>query len=129
MTIALTGATGFVGQAVLDAAAREEAALRALTRRLQAPRDKVDWVEGSLADTDALMRLCADADSVVHVAGLTNAPDPAQFAEANVEGTARVIEAAKANRIKRFVFVSSLSAREPGLSAYGASKAQAEKLV
>ncbi len=35
MTIALTGATGFVGQAVLDEAQRRGVTLRALTRRAQ----------------------------------------------------------------------------------------------
>ncbi|WP_369025755.1 NAD-dependent epimerase/dehydratase family protein [Qipengyuania sp. RANM35] len=129
MTIALTGATGFVGQAVLDAAGQREAALRALTRRAQPARENVAWVEGGLGDADALAGLCEGADAVIHVAGLTSTPDPAEFEEANVAGTARMIEAAKATKTRRFVFVSSLSAREPGLSAYGASKARAEELV
>jgi len=129
VTIALTGATGFVGQAVLDQAAQSDETVRALTRRAQAPRANVEWVAGDLSDTAALAALCEPCDAIVHVAGLTNAPDPAAFEEANVGGTARLIAAAKHSRAKRFVFVSSLSAREPGLSAYGASKARAEKLV
>lgn len=129
MTIALTGATGFVGQAVLDVAGQRDVPLRALTRRSQAERENVAWVEGGLGDTGALARLCDGADAVIHVAGLTNTPYPAGFEEANVAGTARLIEAAKATKTRRFVFVSSLSAREPGLSAYGASKAKAEALV
>ena len=40
-----------------------------------------------------------------------------------------MIEAALAAGVQRFVFVSSLSAREPSLSAYGASKARAERVV
>jgi uncharacterized protein YbjT (DUF2867 family) len=47
----------------------------------------------------------------------------------NVTGTLNLIEAALAEGITRFVHVSSLSAREPNLSEYGASKARAEKLV
>ena len=129
MTIALTGATGFVGQAVLDVAQERGEAIRALTRRMQPERSGVEWIEGTLADKDALASLCEGADAIMHVAGLTNAPDPAAFQLANVEGTQCLIEAAKAARVKRFVFVSSLSAREPGLSMYGASKAQAETLV
>ena len=121
MTIALTGATGFVGQAVLDQAAQSDETVRALTRRAQAPRANVEWVAGDLSDTAALAALCEPCDAIVHVAGLTNAPDPAAFEEANVDGTARLIAAARHSRAKRFVFVSSLSAREPGLSAYGAS--------
>ena len=134
MIIALTGATGFVGQAVVDEAEARGLSLRALTRRPQEPRDGVTWVEGTLADPASLAALVDGAGAVLHIAGLTTAPDPAAFTAANVTGTATLIAAVKAARIKaarvgRFVFVSSLSAREPTLSAYGASKAQAEKLV
>lgn len=129
MTIALTGATGFVGQAVLDVAAQQGMAVRALTRRPLDRREGVSWVEGSLDDAASLGLLCAGTDAVIHVAGLTNTPDPHDFRTANVDGTARLIAAAKAARVSRFIFVSSLSAREPALSAYGASKAEAEKLV
>jgi nucleoside-diphosphate-sugar epimerase len=86
-------------------------------------------VRGGLGDAEALTALVAGADSVVHVAGLTNSPDPAAFEAANVTGTAHVIAAMKAARVKRLVFVSSLAARKPELSAYGASKAEAEALV
>lgn len=129
MTIALTGSTGFVGQAVLDVAARREQPIRALARKQQSPRGQVEWVEGDLANPAALATLCNEADAVIHVAGLTNSPDPADFEAANVTGTSTLIDAMKAKKIKRLVFVSSLSAREPELSAYGASKAKAEKLV
>ncbi|WP_345719881.1 NAD(P)-dependent oxidoreductase [Qipengyuania sphaerica] len=129
MIIALTGATGFVGQAVLDAAARQGIAVRALTRRAQEPREGVTWIEGSLADYSSLVRLVEGADSVVHVAGLTNTPDPQEFDKANVEGTTALIDAARTSNVLRFVFTSSLSAREPSLSLYGASKAKAEGYV
>lgn len=128
-TIALTGATGFVGRAVLDAAAEQGAAVRALTRRPQLPRKGVTWVEGSLETPAALAELVAGAGAVLHVAGLTNAPDARGFGRANVNGTAAMLRAAKEADVRRFVFVSSLSAREPQLSDYGASKRRAEALV
>lgn len=129
MTIALTGATGFVGQAVLEEAAQREFATRALTRRAQKDRAGVEWIEGTLADAASLERLAREVDALIHVAGLTNSPDPAAFEAANVDGTAHVIAAMKAAKCTRLVFVSSLSAREPCLSVYGASKARAEELV
>jgi nucleoside-diphosphate-sugar epimerase len=129
MKLAMTGATGFVGAATLDAALAKGHSVRALTRRDQAPRKGVDWVEGTLSDEAALTRLATGCDAVIHIAGLTNAPDPAQFEPANVGGTAAMIAAAQTAGVERFVFVSSLSAREPQLSAYGASKAKAEALV
>jgi nucleoside-diphosphate-sugar epimerase len=127
--IAITGATGFVGSAVLDAALADGHQVRALARRDQTARAGVEWVRGDLGDTAALAALVEGADAVIHVAGLTNTPDPATFEAANVTGTANVIAAMKQAGARRLVFVSSLSARMPGLSAYGASKAKAEALV
>lgn len=127
--IALTGATGFVGSHTLEAALEAGHEVRALTRRDQLAVDGVTWVRGTLAQAEALAELVAGADAVVHVAGLTNTPDPAQFHAANVTGTANVIAAMKGANIKRLVFVSSLAARKPELSTYGASKAEAEALV
>ena len=127
--LAVTGATGFVGQALLDRAAAARIAVRALARQPQAPRQGVEWVVGDLGNRAALTTLVNGAETVVHVAGVVNAPDPAAFEAGNVAGTLAVIEAALAAGVQRLVHVSSLSAREPGLSAYGASKARAEKLV
>lgn len=127
--LAITGATGFVGSAVLAEALAQGHQVRALARREQAPRAGVEWVRGDLGDTAALATLVGGADAVIHVAGLTNTPDPAEFAVANVTGTANVLAAMTKAGVKRLVFVSSLAAREPGLSAYGASKARAEALV
>ena len=129
MTIALTGATGFVGQAVLDAAAREGTQVRALTRRPQPEMEGVTWVEGDLQNKEALRQLVAGSEAIVHVAGLTNTPNPAGFHEANVFGTRNVLRAAQDAGTARFVFTSSLSARESELSRYGASKYEAEKWV
>ncbi len=129
MTLAITGATGFVGQTLLDRAVTAGNGVRALIRREQEPRPGVTWVPGDLGDRPALMRLVRGAEAVIHVAGVVNTPEPEGFEQGNVVGTLNVIEAAKATGVGRLVFISSLSAREPELSTYGASKARAEKLV
>ena len=129
MTIAVTGGTGFVGDRFLDIAVQGGEQVRALTRRPQEPRDCIEWVEGSLEDGDSLRRLVTDCTSVVHIAGIINARDPAGFQRGNVDGTLAMLAAATAAGITRFVHVSSLAAREPKLSHYGASKAKAEELV
>jgi nucleoside-diphosphate-sugar epimerase len=77
----------------------------------------------------SLNLLCKGADAVLHVAGVVNAPDAAGFESGNVAGTANMLAAAQMANIDRFVVVSSLAAREPALSLYGASKARAENLV
>jgi len=127
--IAITGATGFVGQALIDRALAAGFTVRALARREQPHRKGVTWVHGDLSDAKALAKLTRRAEAVIHVAGVINAPDRDGFHAGNVAGTLSVVEAAKKAGVPRFVFVSSLSAREPKLSDYGGSKARAEKLV
>jgi nucleoside-diphosphate-sugar epimerase len=127
--IAVTGATGFVGQALLDRAAEQTLEVRALARRAQERRKGIEWIAGDLADKAALTALVAGAEAVIHVAGVVNSPDAAGFEAGNVVGTLNVVEAAVAARVPRLIHVSSLSAREPQLSEYGASKLRAEKIV
>jgi nucleoside-diphosphate-sugar epimerase len=128
-TVALTGATGFVGKATLERLLEAGWKVRALTRRDQPKRSGVTWIDGALDRSDTLAQLCEGADAVLHVAGVVNAPDAEGFEAGNVTGTANMLAAAKAAGVNRFVHVSSLSAREPQLSNYGGSKAKAEKLV
>ena len=126
MILAVTGATGFVGSHLLDAALAAGHRVRALARREQPPRAGVTWIAGSLGDAAALARLVEGSDAMLHLAGAVNAPDRASFAAANIEGTRAVLAA---SGTRRFVHVSSLAAREPRLSAYGWSKAESERLV
>jgi nucleoside-diphosphate-sugar epimerase len=113
MRIAVTGGTGFVGSALVDRAIAEGHEIVALTRRPQDERKGVTWVSGDLEDGHALRTLVSDADTVIHVAGVVKANKPAEFERGNATGTLNLIDAA----------------REPELSTYCASKAQAEKLV
>ncbi|QZH75438.1 MAG: NAD(P)H-binding protein [Erythrobacter sp.] len=129
MKLAITGATGFVGQAVLDEAARRGLPVRALARRAQEERDGVEWVAGDLSANIALRELLDGCDAVLHIAGVVSAPDSAGFTAGNVTGTQNVVEAARQAGVSRFVHVSSLAAREPGLSVYGHSKRLAEEVV
>lgn len=129
MTIAVTGGTGFVGSRFLDLAVGAGHEVRALTRRPQQPRPKVEWIEGSLGDCDSLRELVTGCSAIVHIAGVLNARDPQLFERGNVEGTLKMLAAATAAGVTRFVHVSSLAAREPKLSRYGGSKARAEELV
>lgn len=128
-TLAITGATGFVGGALVERALAAGHRVRALTRRPQRHRERVTWIEGALDRPDRLAALVEGADAVVHVAGVVNAPDRSGFVAGNVDGTRAMIDAGRAAGVRRFVHVSSLSAREPELSTYGWSKAEAETLV
>lgn len=129
MILAITGGTGFLGGHVLREAAARGHSIKALTRSAQLPRPNVEWVKGTLEDHRVLADLAEGADAVIHIAGAINAPALAGFIEANVTGTASLLTAAEAVGVKRFIHVSSLSAREPDLSDYGWSKAASEAIV
>lgn len=127
--LAITGATGFVGRRTLALALEAGHSMRALTRRPQAAQAGVTWVQGALDTPDPLADLVHGADAVIHIAGVVNAPTPEGFTRGNVDGTRAALAAAEAAGVQRFVHVSSLAAREPGLSQYGRSKAGAEDAV
>ena len=128
-TLAVTGGTGFVGTRLIELARSRSYPVRALTRKWKPPEEGVEWVEGTLDRPESLVRLCEGSDAVVHVAGAINAPDRAGFEAVNAGGTANMIDAARKAGVRRFIHISSLSAREPSLSDYGWSKAKSERLV
>ncbi len=127
--VAVTGATGFIGGAVVNALTRRGVAARILVRRSSHRFDGVESIKGSLDDDDALTRLVSEARAVIHCAGVVRGTTPADFCRVNVEGTQRLLRAASTNGCGRFVLISSLAAREPQLSAYAASKRAAEQIL
>ncbi|MBO9697581.1 MAG: NAD(P)H-binding protein [Sphingopyxis sp.] len=125
----MTGATGFVGGATMRQAVEAGWHIRALTRRMQPEREGVTWIAGALDKTDSLAEMARGADVVMHIAGVVNVPTRAAFEAGNATATADVVDAARNAGVTRFVHVSSLAAREPGLSNYGWSKERAEAVV
>ena len=128
---AVTGGTGFVGRHIVAALSAAGWRLRLLVRRdpihAQIPELDAEIVLGDLSDPDALARLCAGADAVIHAAGAIKARDRAGFVAANVEGSAALARAAtQAAPAARLVVLSSLAARAPELSDYAASKRAGE---
>lgn len=127
--LALTGATGFVGQSLMALALEGGWHVRALTRSPRPERAGVTWIAGALDNPESLHALVQGSSALIHVAGVVTAPDRAGFIAGNIDGTHAVAMAAENSGIKRLIHVSSLSAREPGLSDYGWSKAEAEAAV
>jgi nucleoside-diphosphate-sugar epimerase len=131
LTVALTGATGFIGNRVARRLVASGCKLQALTRatsdRSRLSGFNIQWVEGALEDVDSLRRLVRGVDTVVHCAGAVRGATQAHFDRMNVDGVARLVRAAaEQHPLPRFLLISSLAAREPGLSYYAASKRQAE---
>lgn len=131
MKIALTGATGFVGRSVLPLLLAEGHQVTALVRgagRLSSHRNLIE-VNGALDDEASLQMLTHEADAMLHLAGAISGLKRADYFKANVEGTRLLARAAGVNRVKHFVHMSSLAARQPALSDYAASKHVAEAVL
>jgi len=127
--IALTGGTGFLGGHVLDSLLEAGHKVKALTRRPLSARAGVTWVDGSLTEPESLEQLCAGTDALINSAGLTKALNRDGFFDINVKATKNVFDAAEKAGVKHVLHISSLAAREPRLSHYGASKAGTELLL
>lgn len=129
--IAVTGATGFVGQAVVSELLRRGVSVRALARKPEALAEveNLSVVTGDISSSDALIPFLSGVDGVVHCAGLVKALNDAEFHRVNAEGVEAVGNAATRAGVKRFVLVSSLAARRPQVSPYAASKRAGEQRV
>ena len=150
--ILITGATGFVGSAVLRALLAEGARARVLTRSAS-PRDNLQGLDCEILEGDITHRASVDAAMrgvryVFHVAADYRlwAPQPEAVRHANVEGTRAVMEAALAAGAERIVYTSSVAtlraadaetvvdetqplSEADAVGAYKQSKVAAERLV
>lgn len=132
--IAVTGATGFIGQSICSQLLARNYSIRVLVRnRRKAPThrlNRAEIIDGDLADKDSLFRLVSGADAVIHCAGTVRGATQAQFDVVNVDGTRNLLRAITASETgPRLLSISSLAAREPQLSFYAASKYRAEQLL
>ena len=111
MKALVTGATGFLGQAIVRRLQREGVAVRALVRPAgRRLGEGVECCEGDLRNEAAVAAAVCGVDWVVHAAArVTTTGKWEEFAEANIRGTRRVIRAARAAGVQRIVHISSLS--------------------
>ena len=133
-SIALTGATGFVGGALAKQLAttgrRIQALIRPASTRKRLSDLAVKWIEGDLEDLQSLHRLVDGVEAVVHCAGAVRGVTREQFNRVNAEGLARLVRATVVQQpAPRFLLISSLAAREPHLSHYAASKRLGERVL
>ncbi len=126
-TVALTGATGFIGRHLAIALKDAGYHVRALIRR-DDPALAALGVDLHFGDLESeLERFVADSEVVIHVAGAVRGRDADHFHAVNARGSARLAAASGAGSL--FLQISSLAARLPEISPYAASKAAGEQLV
>ncbi|WP_144276385.1 NAD-dependent epimerase/dehydratase family protein [Demequina sp. NBRC 110053] len=119
----VVGASGNAGSEVLRAlgAAPDVDDVRAVARRVPrttppAPYDRARWhrADVSTADTDALAEAFAGADAVVHLAwAIQPSHDRGLLRRTNVDGTARMLAAARTAGVRHVVVASSVGAYAP----------------
>ena len=144
-TIALTGATGFIGRHLLRELPKHGYRIRVLLRRpAEVPPEASSAVVGDIAAPQNMAAALRGVDAVIHSAGLAHAmsghPED-DYRAINTEATVGLARAAERAGIKRFVFMSSIRAQsgptaegvlteeqEPHpTDAYGRSKLGAEQ--
>lgn len=133
-TIAITGATGFIGGMLAKRLTTAGWRVRALVRsgsKHKRPNDiSVEWITGDLEDRESLQRLIVGVDAIVHCAGAVRGSVQSDFDRVNAEGVERLVQVAAEQKVKpRFLLISSLAAREPQLSYYAASKQKGEQAL
>jgi dihydroflavonol-4-reductase len=115
MRALVTGASGFVGAAVVRALLASGADVRVLLRAQSNRRNleslAVEPVLADLGDIPGLERALSGCEALFHVAADYRlwAPDPQALYRSNVEGTRNIVEAAQRSGIQRIVYTSSVA--------------------
>lgn len=148
--ILITGATGFLGTRLVEIMSTIKgleilATGRTLKTQNISKKSNLKYILGNLEDTKFVDSLVKGVDTIIHTAALSSQMgNPKDFQRANVEATKHLLKAAKANKIKKFIFISSpsvyfrfkhqLELKESDtlpkpVNSYAYSKREAEKLV
>ncbi|MEE9231992.1 MAG: NAD-dependent epimerase/dehydratase family protein [Nitrospirales bacterium] len=133
-TVALTGASGFIGRTIAQHLCQAGFMVRGLVRPPRSTQDLqdlgVELVQGSLDNQESLLNLVKDCVGVVHCAGAIRGISREDFRSTNVSGVSHLIQACLTQPSPpRFVLLSSLAARNPSLSPYAWSKREGEKVL
>src|SRR5437762_887669 len=132
-TVFVTGASGFVGEAVVEELLQRGYEVNALVHRraIVSVAGRVHSIDGSLFDEKNLAEGMRGASAVIHLVGIIfERPfEGITFERMHVEATKAVVDAAKVAGVKRFVHMSALGTRMDAVSDYHKTKYAAEQYV
>lgn len=135
----VTGATGFVGRAVVRELLRRGLTPVCLVRsqsklfaqHAEVCPDRLSTVMGNLSDRRALSQAAEMSQATIHLVGIIMARRlrGQTFHKVHVRGTRNVVDCVKQAGVNRFVHMSALGAREEAAAAYHRTKWEAEEYV
>lgn len=134
MNICVLGGTGFVGQQVVEALAKQGHNIKVISRHRERHRDllvlpTVKIVSADIHDPPVLKEQFIGQDAVVNLVGILNEAGKRTFTKVHVELARKVGEACIMNQVPRLLHMSALKADVNGPSKYLRSKGEAEKYV
>jgi len=119
MKVFITGATGYIGQKLIEAAIDKGFFVHALVRDDSANQllqhERIHYFKGDITNYDSVLKSMQGCDSVIHAAGITQLwhHDRTIFYRVNVGGTKNILEAACFHNVKRFVYTSTCGVLGP----------------
>ena len=132
--ICVLGGTGFVGQQVVEALAKQGHRIKVISRHRERHRDllvlpTVKIVSADILDPPVLKEQFIGQDAVVNLVGILNEAGKRTFQKIHVELARKVGEACIMNQVPRLLQMSALKADVNGPSKYLRSKGEAEKYL
>ncbi|HEX8523858.1 MAG TPA: complex I NDUFA9 subunit family protein [Tepidisphaeraceae bacterium] len=131
--IFVTGASGFVGTAVVEELLSRGYDVSALSnrRKLSVQDPRLRTTQGDLFNPRALDEGLRDCDAVIHLVGIIMEKPSAgvTFSRIHFEGTQQIVDATKRAGIRRYVHMSALGTRPSAVSDYHKTKWRAEEYV
>jgi NADH dehydrogenase len=130
MRILCTGATGYVGRAIVQhIIAHTEDIVVCLARNPdRLPKHpRVHAVRGDVLDAGSVFAAAAGCDAAIHLVGIIRETGGATFARIHTEGTRNVVQACA--HVRTFVHMSALGAKNGASTRYFQTKWDAEQLV
>ncbi|MEO6953011.1 MAG: NAD(P)H-binding protein [Polyangia bacterium] len=102
----VTGATGFVGKAVIPEARKAGWTVRAMSRKPRESTPLLEWVQGDMADAASLARAMDGCDSALYLVHSMGSGD--DFARTEREAAQRFRDAAEQVGLRRVVYLGGI---------------------